>query len=167
MASIRVVKSFCFLLVTVNLLLSLGISFSSLSFFSCFPCCLLNRRACQKRCLSSYVCLLALLLLINIIVHRGRRDREVPSVPRCPSPSTVGGPLETTRLEYVIQLADKQAEACMSNIDPHGLGTHAVGTIPMTLRFGMLPCCTPTEAKRAVEDYRGGPTVRMGGSRAH
>lgn len=35
----------------------------------------------------------------------------------------------------------------VSKIDTHEPGAHAVGTIHMTLQLGMLPCCTPTEAK--------------------
>lgn len=46
--------------------------------------------------------------------------------PRCPTQSTVGDPLETTRLDYVIQLADKQAELHVSNIDAYEPGTHAL-----------------------------------------
>jgi len=57
------------------------------------------------------------------------------------------------------------AEVCLSNIDTHGLGTHAVGTIPMTLQLGMLHCCTATEAK---EDYgRGGFLMGIGGRRVN
>lgn len=63
----------------------------------------------------------------------------------------MGGLLETERLEGVIQLVDKQpAEVCVSNIDTHGLGIHAVGTIPMTSQPGMLSAAHLPKLKERI-----------------
>lgn len=43
----------------------------------------------------------------------------------------------------------QRAKVCVSNIEPRGLGSHAVGTIPMTRQLGMLSCCSPSDTKES------------------
>lgn len=55
--------------------------------------------------------------------------------------------LQSARLGDVIQRADQREKVCVSNIDTHGLGTHAAGTIPTTRQSEMPSFCILTEAK--------------------
>lgn len=43
----------------------------------------------------------------------------------------------------------QRAKVCVSNIEPRGLGSHAVWTIPMTRQLGMLSCCSPSDTKES------------------
>lgn len=96
--------------------------------------------ACQLHHLPiiQYVCLLTHLASINTLVHAVHCDREVP----------LSAFLSDHRMspgDYKAGLchsADWRAGVHVSNIDTHGPGTHAVGTIPMTLQLGMFPCST-------------------------
>lgn len=81
-----------------------------------------------------------------------------------PSLSAFGRLPETSRLD---QPAEKQAEVHELNIDSN-LADELLG-IPVTLQLGMLPCCTPTEAKEScgwfIEvRWRVGWEERWGGS---
>lgn len=111
-------------------------------------CCLLNS-FCQLHHLPSYVFPLA---LTNSLVHTLDCDREVPL-------SDCGAAMLPVSVNHWRSPGDYKAglghsTSWQAGRGPHVKyrhepGRHADGTIPMTLQLGMLPCCTPTEAKES------------------